>query len=112
MKRYPDIINIEQATPTSATLNLFIPNDVVFFQGHFPARLVLPGVVQIDWVIFFAQKYFCVALQRPPRMEHVKFTNIIKPETKLFLTMQLDGSALSFKYFADQVIYSVGKITL
>ena len=112
MTKYPNIINTTQTMPTDITLSLFVSKDIVFFQGHFPQMAVLPGVAQIDWVIFFARKFFNIVLKQSPDIEHVKFTNIIKPETTLFLTLQLENNVLSFKYFDDAVVYSQGKITI
>lgn len=112
--KYPEIIDkVEQKQehePTNIILRLFIPVQIVFFQGHFPNAPILPGMVQVDWAIFFAHKFFKVRPEMFLHIEQLKFTAVIKPNITLFLALKLENDTLTFKYFNDDVVYSMGKI--
>lgn len=109
-KKYPEIIDQTQNEQTCITLHLFISADIVFFQGHFPEAPILPGMVQVDWAIFFAHKFFNVVPEIFLNIEQLKFMQVIKPNYTLFLSLKLADNILSFKYFNDDVVYSMGKI--
>jgi len=110
--KYPKIIaKVEHEDKHKhITLCLLIPAEIIFFEGHFPNMPILPGMVQVDWAIFFASKFFDVTPEMFSHIEKLKFTAIIKPNQKLFLNLMLENNILTFKYFNDNVIYSTGKI--
>jgi hypothetical protein len=60
-------------------LALIAPRDLLYFDGHFPGRPILAGVVQIDWVIAFGRRYFDL----PPSFRGIralKFQRVVPPE--------------------------------
>ena len=82
-------------------LQLRIPLDLRYFTGHFPSTPVLPGVVQIDWVLHLAPDY----LSLPPRfggMEVLKFQQLVRPGDLARLSLRFDA-ARGKLYFAYQV---------
>jgi 3-hydroxymyristoyl/3-hydroxydecanoyl-(acyl carrier protein) dehydratase len=82
------------------------------FEGHFPAYPVLPGVVQLDWTMQLASRYF--ALEIPVAQDfQVKFKGIIKPGF-VTLTLQYDRAIqrLSFDYSTDTYKFSSGQVRL
>ncbi|MBX9705566.1 MAG: hypothetical protein K5Q00_04870, partial [Gammaproteobacteria bacterium] len=90
-------------------LELFVPKALEYFEGHFPETPVLPGIVQIDWVINFAQQFFAVEKSRILSMDNIKFTQPILPEYTVVLELALADNVLSFKY-SQAHTYSSGKI--
>ncbi len=70
---------------------LLIDADLFWFQGHFPAQPILPGVAQLDWVMHYG-----IALLAPGKqfsaIENIKFQQPILPGKTLRLTLQLAGS--------------------
>jgi 3-hydroxyacyl-[acyl-carrier-protein] dehydratase len=108
--RYPEIIETLQNDPNNITLRLRIPAEIIFFQGHFPNTPILPGVAQVDWAIFFAHKFLGIDPQKCLNIEQIKFTKVIKPNSKISLEVKLENNTLHFKYFNDDIIYSKGKI--
>ena len=65
-----------------AVFEFIAPRDLLYFDGHFPGRPILPGVVQVDWVIAFGRECFDL----PPffRAIHaLKFHRVIPPETPI-----------------------------
>jgi len=94
----------EQASPTKLGLRpvvlaerslegrceqeLVVPSDLACWPGHFPELSLLPGVVQLDWVMELAER----RLGRSPglsRIEGLKFTRPVLPGQKLTLILEL-----------------------
>lgn len=67
-------------------MQLSVPPNLRYFEGHFPGHPVLPGIAQIDWATQFGIQYF-----KPEGefcgLEAVKFHEFIKPEAKVELTL-------------------------
>ncbi len=94
----------------SVVLNLELPVDAEAFRGHFPDQPVLPGVVQLDWVMGFAKKYFDIACPSAQAFQ-VKFTHVIQPG-QIELHLKYSDRRLSFEYKLNSQKYSSGSITL
>lgn len=94
-------------------LDLSLPDDLFYFQGHFPDQPVLPGVTQIDWAVRFADRHLATQIGAA-RIFQVKFRSIIRPDTKLTLVLELaeDGSRLRFEYRNQENVLSSGAIRL
>jgi acyl-CoA synthetase (AMP-forming)/AMP-acid ligase II len=72
-----------------AIFELTAPCNLLYFDGHFSGRPILPGVVQLDWVIGCARQCF----KLPPRFRGVhalKFQRVIPPETPVRLELAHD----------------------
>lgn len=106
----PEVISkTVDAENNRVILELLIPKALKYFQGHFPETPVLPGIVQIDWAIDFAQQFFAVEKSHILSMDNIKFTQPILPEYTVVLELALANNLLSFKYGQTDV-YSSGKI--
>jgi 3-hydroxymyristoyl/3-hydroxydecanoyl-(acyl carrier protein) dehydratase len=94
-------------------LELEVPLDLAHFTGHFPQTPVLPGVVQIDWVLAIAHEL----MPLPPRfagMEVLKFQQLARPGDRLQLTLRFDAERgkLHFAYRHGDKACSSGRILL
>jgi acyl-CoA synthetase (AMP-forming)/AMP-acid ligase II len=94
-----------------AVLELIAPRDLTYFDGHFPGRPILAGVVQIDWVIAFGRRYF----DFPPSFRGVqalKFKRVIPPElpVRVELIHEPAKCALSFKITSDSGTHASGRV--
>jgi len=95
----------------SAAFDLIAPRDLFYFDGHFPDKPILAGVVQVDWVIALGRKCFDL----PPvfRAIHaLKFQRMIPPELpiKLELVHEPANSSLSFKITSQRGAHASGRI--
>jgi 3-hydroxymyristoyl/3-hydroxydecanoyl-(acyl carrier protein) dehydratase len=110
MLRYPVIKSVQQ-TGNQVILNLFLPYNILYFNGHFPDYPMLPGVIQINWAIEFSQKYLQI-LPQFKRLEVVKFHKLILPD--MLIKLKLEHNTLkhktTFSYSNDKTIYSSGRI--
>ncbi|MDH5720275.1 MAG: AMP-binding protein [Spirochaetia bacterium] len=91
-------------------LNLRIPEELLYFKGHFSEVPILPGVVQIDWAISFGKEHFG-SLGVFSRIENLKFQNIILPnqEIKLTIEWKKETGKLYFSYESEKGVHSSGR---
>jgi acyl-coenzyme A synthetase/AMP-(fatty) acid ligase len=85
--------------------------ELVYFDGHFDAAAILPGVVQVDWAVKQARRHFAIpgAFQR---IEALKFFHVLPAgaEVTLVLAFDADKARLSFSYQAGAITHSSGRI--
>jgi 3-hydroxymyristoyl/3-hydroxydecanoyl-(acyl carrier protein) dehydratase len=68
-----------------ARYRLLIPGQLVYFEGHFPDRPILPGLVQIKWAVDFAKNLS--GRFRIKQISRLKFSGVILPNTTLTLAI-------------------------
>jgi acyl-CoA synthetase (AMP-forming)/AMP-acid ligase II/3-hydroxymyristoyl/3-hydroxydecanoyl-(acyl carrier protein) dehydratase len=88
-----------QKEENRVVLELSVPSDLLYLEGHFPKIPILPGVAQIDWVIHFARLHFIL----PPLFRSIhalKFQRVIQPEVpvELELVYEQQKGSLNFSY--------------
>lgn len=93
-------------------LDCVVPPDLFYFNGHFPGTPVLPGVVQIDWVVRLANQYLSLGLEAASAFQ-VKFRRIIGQSQLLTLRLRvLPTQRLAFEYRIDGEAASSGSVAL
>ena len=102
----PLVINYKR-TDTTAEYELVFSKNCNFFDGHFKDFPVLPGVIQLYFAHRFASDSFdCNVLTTP--VKKMKFSHIIKPDTKVKLILQKYGKNIHYKYEYNDIIFSGG----
>jgi len=93
------------------TLNLRIPEDLAYFNGHFDEIAIVPGVVQIQWAVHYARE-FLVSNQTFSHMESIKFKELLLPGQHLDLRLRYfkEVNKLEFCYSSPDCEYSSGRI--
>ena len=82
------------------------------FKGHFENCPILPGVVQLHFVIKFIQMFFHKNVGVYDIIK-LKFTNLILPDTLVHFELnKLSEDEFSFCYENGDVKYSAGKIVI
>ena len=94
-RKLPQVLNLEM-NADGIQLGLRVPEDLLYFPGHFADYPILPGVVQLAWVEYFGKLFFVI--DKPfSSMEVVKFTQVIRPGDELILS--LDWKTASGKLY-------------
>jgi acyl-coenzyme A synthetase/AMP-(fatty) acid ligase len=101
LPRLPQVLNTT-TRPDKMVLELFIPAHLYYFDGHFPGRPVLPGVVQTHWAVHFAREQWGV-LGEFSGLEAVKFQQVITANqtVQLHLEYMADKAKLYFSYTSN-----------
>mgnify|MGYP000399435920 CR=1 FL=1 len=107
---YPNVLTTE-ITDDSTVLTLLVPEELLYFDGHFDQASLLPGVVQIDWAVYFGQKIFDYTGEFSG-LEVIKFKDVISPNQQVELTLQFkeNKNKLLFSYQSDSGTCSSGRI--
>ncbi len=110
--RYPALRVLEQA-PQRVLLELTVPADLLYFDGHFSVAPVLPGVVQVDWAIHYARKYLALSGSFGG-INALKFQQMIRPDqpVQLELVHDMAKGQLHFRYFSDAGAHASGRILM
>ncbi len=109
----PKILDISTDNESGEyTLQLFVPDNLHYLEGHFPGKPILPGVVQIQWVMHFCNELFGISGKRFLRLEVLKFQKIILPGEKIYLAIRWDKekNVATFRYTEKDRSLSSGRV--
>lgn len=107
---WPQILD-QQTDENQLSMRCLIPSQLIYFDGHMPARPILPGIVQVHWAEGYGREFLPLE-GRFERLEVVKFQQVILPgyEVSLSLTYNTETRKLSFRYESDRGVHSSGRI--
>ena len=90
-----------------------VPAELDCWPGHFPEQSILPGVLQIDWLMRAIEDWTGRSAQLV-RIEALKFKKIVLPGERLTLRVERDssGEAFRFRLASDDAIVSSGRLVL
>lgn len=107
----PQIVSLRRFDD-GCEIDCVVPPDLSCFDGHFPAMPILPGVVQIDWVVRLANQYLSLGAEAASAFQ-VKFRRIIGQSQPFTLRLRvLPTHRLAFEYRVDGETASSGSIAL
>ena len=110
--RFPQVALLEQGAGR-ALLEIVVPADLLYFDGHFTVAPVLPGVVQVDWAIHYGRLH--LGLDGVfGGINALKFQQMIRPGHPVQLELVHDAvkGSLNFRYFSDAGAHASGRILL
>ncbi|QBG37017.1 acyl-CoA synthetase [Litorilituus sediminis] len=94
-------------------LLLTIPENLYYFQGHFPQAAILPGVAQLDWVMQYLAEYFSVDTSTLQSVDALKFQHIVRPNYQVTLELsQIKYNKFAFSYHSAHGQHASGKVVL
>ncbi|MCL1824402.1 MAG: AMP-binding protein [Betaproteobacteria bacterium] len=79
------------------------------FDGHFPQMAILPGVIQVDWALRLAQRYFSIE-GRFSGLRQLRFQRILRPDDQVSLTLRFfpEKKEVHFAYSSECGVHSQG----
>jgi len=100
-----------QRDDRSVVLQLRVPPDLLYFDGHFPEAPILPGVVQVDWALALGRQYFDLPA-RFRTLQALKFQRVVTPGMTLTLELENDAqkNALAFRLHSAGGQHASGRI--
>jgi hypothetical protein len=110
--RLPEVLEVARENPQQALVTMKLPKDLYYFEGHFPAGPILPGVVQIDWAVHYAKELFGLAGDFQ-KIEILKFHQVLAAgdTAQLALAFDADKGRLKFEYLSARGRHSSGALS-
>jgi 3-hydroxymyristoyl/3-hydroxydecanoyl-(acyl carrier protein) dehydratase len=93
---HPRLLKRER-TDSGCILHWHIPEDLYYFDGHFPQLPIVAGVCQLKWVIDAIQTYTGETLQLSA-LEDVKFLRPLSPGQSCVLELTYAPHPPSWRY--------------
>lgn len=112
-ERLPKILDHRRRGAAELELDVEIPPALLWFQGHFPDRPILPGVVQMDWAVHFGREELGLPLLAAQEFQ-IKFKAVIVPGDRLTIALRHDEAKgrLSFEFRRGRDVCSSGTVFL
>lgn len=92
-----------------ARLELAVPVDSPWLEGHFPERPVLPGVVLLRWAIE-AGGLLWPALGTVQGVANLKFQRPVLPPADLALVLERSDGRLDFRFEREDTVVARGRV--
>ena len=92
----------EEVGPDTFEVGFHVPEDSVYFDGHFPSLPILPGVVQVTEIALKQIGQVWPRLTEPTNVRRLKFLAPVMPNAELTLVLERDGSDVSFLIRSDE----------
>jgi len=87
---------------------LRVPEALECWPGHFPARAILPGVLQLGWVVELAARW--LGPTRVVGIEGLKFKRPIGPGQRLTLRLESAADGVHFCLGDGEILFSLGRL--
>lgn len=106
----PEILAVT-AGEHSVRLDLRLPHELSWFEGHFSDCPLLPGVIQVTWAVEFGRRHLPVP-SGFQSLSAVKFMRFILPGAEVALQLEFDAARrkLAFEYRERGAVCSGGTI--
>jgi acyl-coenzyme A synthetase/AMP-(fatty) acid ligase len=108
----PDVLD-EVTTEHGCRRTLRVPPALAYLAGHFPGFPLVPGVVQIQWVMDVVRR-LTGQESHLRRIEALKFTGILRPGEIFELSAKCSpsGEHIDFRLWNERTLFSSGRCVL
>ncbi|MEE9426311.1 MAG: AMP-dependent synthetase [Methylococcales bacterium] len=125
---FPVLKGTRRLDSNEVVLELFIPEELAYLNGHFDQIAIVPGVTQIHWAVYYAQQNFnklidahqltnVLSAEQTPfdgfyEMQVIKFKSLIFPKTTINLNLRFidDSKKLYFRFYSETQEFSSGRL--
>ena len=99
-------------TDKDLSADLVFLGDSAYFKGHFDGYPILPGVIQLHFVMKFIRLFFNITPESYDILK-LKFSSLILPDTPVHFELnKLSDNEFTFNYENGDIKYSAGKIVI
>lgn len=104
-------LEIKSQSDTEAEIAFTLAPQLIFFDGHFPGRPILPGVAQAHMAALLAQRLWRQA-PSDANLSKLKFKRVLAPLERVTLHLKRDAALgrISFRYRLGEIEISEGEI--
>ena len=105
---------ITRSAENEISADIHVPQDSPWFDGHFPADPILPGVAQIGLVLDVISKAHNQDL-KASSVRRVRFKRIIRPDDKLKIMavpLKQENDSYSFRIMIQDEVVCSGVMTV
>jgi acyl-coenzyme A synthetase/AMP-(fatty) acid ligase len=95
-RRNPEFRVLEHS-PVLCVVELWVSPTAPFFAGHFPQQPILPGVVQVDWLVWLSRVLLDIEAGFAG-LEAAKFRRVILPGRRLTVSLWNDAANHRTRY--------------
>ena len=90
-----------------------VPESLVYFEGHFPDFPLVPGVVQVNWVLHFLDELVGVRGDLN-KIDVLKFNSMLRPGDRARLEADVDPTEgrVRFEYLNGEDLISSGRLDM
>jgi len=93
------------------TVRFMIPEDYLYFDGHFPGNPLVPAVTQVGWATTAVGAMTGKALT-DYRLSRFKFVSPVRPKDKIEISLRVAGAKYSCRFYANEKLCSSGTLTI
>jgi len=103
----------EERSAERLVRELRVPKELPCWPGHFPGQEILPGVVQLDWVLQ-ALADWTGAFPSLAEVSELKFKTFLLPGQELTLEILREPARPSFRFelAAGEALFASGRVLL
>lgn len=107
------LVHDANASNHELTIEFEVPESLVYVEGHFPDFPLVPGVVQVNWVLHFLEEQVGIRGDLN-KIDVLKFNSMLRPGDRGRLEVEVDPSEgqVAFEYLSDSDLISSGRLDM
>ena len=111
--RHPHSVVEQEVAENEYHVKFKVPLDLEYFNGHFDSFHLVPGVVELRWVLDFLRKINWLS-QSPRTIENLKFKSFLRPNDVVDITLKRDiiRQKISFSASKGDIAVASGRIVI
>jgi acyl-CoA synthetase (AMP-forming)/AMP-acid ligase II/3-hydroxymyristoyl/3-hydroxydecanoyl-(acyl carrier protein) dehydratase len=102
-------LDIRTQSETEAEIAFTLAPELIFFEGHFPDRPILPGVAQVHMAVLIAQRLWGEA-PSDANLSKVKFMRVLAAGESVVVQLKREPGWISFRYRLNDIDVSEGEV--
>lgn len=107
--RDPKIVSIAVEN-TSAVICITVPEDLAYLEGHFAGHPIVPGIVQLHWVVNLSKEIWGISGEIV-EVSPIKFSKLMRPRENFDIKIEhhFKESMIKYSYKNNENLYSSGR---